>query len=206
MRVATLPDETKSRGQRPKARSRSSSSKGEHEGARSRTKENDPEEAIHRLHPSAQQQPPHSTTHYAPSGAVPGPHFDDPEGRQGFRSVSAGPPAADFCTASPCGGRPYGGPAGPLTFGLFRPWTKFLESQPTHLGLSLDNRVMDPKSAPPVFFTERTLAAYLAVSDRTIRNWIRRGELPSYKLGASRRIDPIDVDAFLAERREEAAA
>jgi len=55
------------------------------------------------------------------------------------------------------------------------------------------------------FVTERTLAAYLAVSDRTIRNWIRRGELPSYKLGASRRIDPADVDAFLAERRDEAA-
>jgi len=54
-------------------------------------------------------------------------------------------------------------------------------------------------------FTERTLAAYLAVSDRTIRNWIRRGELPSYKLGASRRIDPADVDAFLEARREEAA-
>jgi excisionase family DNA binding protein len=55
------------------------------------------------------------------------------------------------------------------------------------------------------FFTERTLAAYLAVSDRTIRNWIRRGELPSYKLGASRRIDPADVDAFLEARRDEAA-
>jgi excisionase family DNA binding protein len=55
------------------------------------------------------------------------------------------------------------------------------------------------------FFTERSLAAYLAVSDRTIRNWIRRGELASYKLGASRRIDPADVDAFLAERRDEAA-
>jgi excisionase family DNA binding protein len=55
------------------------------------------------------------------------------------------------------------------------------------------------------FFTERTLAAYLAVSDRTIRNWIRSGELPSYKLGAARRIDPADVDAFLAERRDEAA-
>lgn len=54
------------------------------------------------------------------------------------------------------------------------------------------------------FFTERTLAEYLAVSDRTIRNWIRRGELPSYKLGASRRIDPADVAAFLAERRDEA--
>lgn len=37
---------------------------------------------------------------------------------------------------------------------------------------------------------------------RTIRNWIRRGELPSYKLGAARRIDPADVDAFLAQRRE----
>jgi excisionase family DNA binding protein len=55
------------------------------------------------------------------------------------------------------------------------------------------------------FFTERTLAAYLAVSDRTIRNWIRRGELASYKLGAARRIDPTDVDAFLESRREEAA-
>ncbi|HET8862051.1 MAG TPA: helix-turn-helix domain-containing protein [Solirubrobacterales bacterium] len=31
------------------------------------------------------------------------------------------------------------------------------------------------------------------------------GELPSYKLGASRRIDPADVDAFLESRREEAA-
>lgn len=61
---------------------------------------------------------------------------------------------------------------------------------------------MEPKNAFATFFTERTLAAYLAVSDRTIRNWIRRGELPSYKLGASRRIDPADVDAFLSQRRE----
>lgn len=65
---------------------------------------------------------------------------------------------------------------------------------------------MERNTAPsPTFFTERTLAAYLAVSDRTIRNWIRRGELPSYKLGAARRIDPADVDAFLESRREEAA-
>lgn len=64
---------------------------------------------------------------------------------------------------------------------------------------------MKPKTTPASFFTERTLAAYLAVSDRTIRNWIRRGELPSYKLGASRRIDPADVNAFLSQRREEAS-
>lgn len=64
-------------------------------------------------------------------------------------------------------------------------------------------REISAQSEP--FFTERTLATDLAVSDRTIRNWIRRGELPSYKLGASRRIDPADVDAFLEARREEAA-
>ena len=60
------------------------------------------------------------------------------------------------------------------------------------------------KAAKP-FFTERSLAAYLAVSDRTVRNWIRSGELPSYKLGTSRRIDPADVDAFLDRHRDDAA-
>ncbi len=64
---------------------------------------------------------------------------------------------------------------------------------------------MQRKRASASFFTERTLAAYLAVSDRTIRNWIRRGELPSYKLGASRRIDPDDVEDFLARHRDETA-
>jgi excisionase family DNA binding protein len=69
-----------------------------------------------------------------------------------------------------------------------------------------DRRGMGENSVrTETFFTERTLAAYLSVSDRTIRNWIRRGELPSYKLGASRRIDPADVDAFLEARRDEAA-
>jgi len=64
---------------------------------------------------------------------------------------------------------------------------------------------MEQKPDPANFFTERTLAAHLAVSDRTIRNWIRTGELPSYKLGASRRIDPADVEDFLARHRDEAA-
>jgi excisionase family DNA binding protein len=75
-----------------------------------------------------------------------------------------------------------------------------------HFGDFMDMAGMGKNPAQTeTFFTERTLAAYLAVSDRTIRNWIRRGELPSYKLGASRRIDPADVDAFLESRREEAA-
>lgn len=63
---------------------------------------------------------------------------------------------------------------------------------------------MERKASKPRFFTERTLADFLAVSDRTIRNWIRRGELPSYKLGAARRIDPADVEDFLARHRDEA--
>jgi excisionase family DNA binding protein len=69
----------------------------------------------------------------------------------------------------------------------------------------LAGEVVTKSLSAPSFFTERTLAAYLAVSDRTIRNWIRRGELPSYKLGASRRIDPADVEDFLARHRDETA-
>jgi excisionase family DNA binding protein len=68
-----------------------------------------------------------------------------------------------------------------------------------------DMRDMEQKVPGPTFFTERSLAAYLAVSDRTIRNWIRHGELPSYKLGTCRRIDPADVEDFLARRRDETA-
>ncbi|HEY3492222.1 MAG TPA: helix-turn-helix domain-containing protein [Solirubrobacterales bacterium] len=64
---------------------------------------------------------------------------------------------------------------------------------------------MERKLPSPGFFTERTLAEFLAVSDRTVRNWIRRGELPSYKLGAARLIDPADVDDFLARHRDEAS-
>lgn len=73
------------------------------------------------------------------------------------------------------------------------------------LALFRDIEGVDKRTEAPTFFTERSLADYLAVSDRTIRNWIRRGDLPSYKLGASRRIDPADVEAFLARRRDEAA-
>jgi len=130
---------------------------------------------------------------------VPGPQFGDPKRQEGSDVIAlatpAVPPAADCGTAPPCGGRLYGGPAVPLTFGLLP--NKWINRRPIwHL------RGMKRNATPATFFTERTLAAYLAVSDRTIRNWIRRGELPSYKLGAARRIDPADVDAFLAQRRE----
>ncbi len=127
-------------------------------------------------------------------------------------ATPAVPPAADCGTAPPCGGRLNGGTAVPLTFGLWpNSWINpdpridlwsMKRNQPTDSGLTFDIRGMQRNAPPVAFFTERTLAAYLAVSDRTIRNWIRRGELPSYKLGAARRIDPADVDTFLAQRRE----
>jgi excisionase family DNA binding protein len=127
-------------------------------------------------------------------------------------ATPAVPPAADCGTAPPCGGRLYGGPAGALTFGLLpNLWIKrnpiwhlrgMRRNQPTDSGLTFDIGGMERNAPSVAFFTERTLAAYLAVSDRTIRNWIRRGELPSYKLGAARRIDPADVDTFLSQRRE----
>lgn len=86
-----------------------------------------------------------------------------------------------------------------------RPPVRALGSHPIQKRLSHDKGGVSTKSVGPAFFTERTLAAYLSVSDRTVRNWIRRGELPSYKLGASRRIDPADVEDFLARHRDAAA-
>jgi excisionase family DNA binding protein len=51
------------------------------------------------------------------------------------------------------------------------------------------------------FFTTRSLAERLSLSDRTVRDLIGRGEIPSYKVSGARRIDPKDVDMWLAERR-----
>ena len=87
-----------------------------------------------------------------------------------------------------------------LTFGR----SGVAEIHPMQLAPCMDIRGMERKPTRTLF-TERSLAAYLAVSDRTIRNWIRRGELPSYKLGTSRRIDPADVEDFLARHRDETA-
>ena len=75
-----------------------------------------------------------------------------------------------------------------------------------HFASALDIGGMKRKQpTASAFYTERSLADYLAVSDRTIRNWIRRGDLPSYKLGAARRIDPADVEDFLARHRDAAS-
>ena len=56
------------------------------------------------------------------------------------------------------------------------------------------------------FFTSRSLAAYLSLSERTVRELLRIGAIPSYKVAGARRIDPADVDAWLAACREEGKA
>jgi excisionase family DNA binding protein len=56
------------------------------------------------------------------------------------------------------------------------------------------------------FFTPMTLAQHLAVSERTVRSMLAAGKIASYKVEGARRIDPADVDTYLANRREEKAA
>jgi excisionase family DNA binding protein len=56
------------------------------------------------------------------------------------------------------------------------------------------------------FFTSKQLADYLALSERTVRELLRTGAIPSYKVSGARRIDPADVDIWLAGCREEGKA
>jgi len=53
------------------------------------------------------------------------------------------------------------------------------------------------------FFTPRTLAQYLSISERTVREMVRTGQLASYRVAGSRRIAAEDVDAYLAAHRSE---
>jgi excisionase family DNA binding protein len=47
------------------------------------------------------------------------------------------------------------------------------------------------------FFTPKTLATYLALSERTVRQLLADSAIPSYRIAGSRRIDPQDVDRYL---------
>jgi excisionase family DNA binding protein len=52
------------------------------------------------------------------------------------------------------------------------------------------------------FFTPRTLAEYLSISERTARQLLADGEITSYLVGGSRRVDPADVDSYLRHHRQ----
>ena len=54
---------------------------------------------------------------------------------------------------------------------------------------------------PLRLLTVPAVAGQLAVSEKTIRRWIERGELPMHRLGRSVRIAEDDLTAFLGGRR-----
>lgn len=54
---------------------------------------------------------------------------------------------------------------------------------------------------PKDFLTVVEAADYAGTSRKTIYNWLSAG-LASYKLGRNRRIDPVDIDEFIAKRKQ----
>ncbi len=51
------------------------------------------------------------------------------------------------------------------------------------------------------FFTLDEVASELHTSPRTLRDWVKRGRLPAYKVGREWRIEATDLEAFLAASR-----
>jgi excisionase family DNA binding protein len=51
------------------------------------------------------------------------------------------------------------------------------------------------------FFTPKALAEYLSISERTVREMLSKQRIPSYKVEGQRRIDPADVEEYLARNR-----
>lgn len=55
------------------------------------------------------------------------------------------------------------------------------------------------------FFTPKALAAYLSLSERTVRQMLADRAIASYRVAGQRRIAAEDVDTYLAARRTERA-
>jgi excisionase family DNA binding protein len=51
------------------------------------------------------------------------------------------------------------------------------------------------------FFTPKALADYLSISERTVREMLSKQRIPSYKVEGQRRINPLDVEEYLARNR-----
>lgn len=71
------------------------------------------------------------------------------------------------------------------------------------------NRKPPPARAPggagrndEPFYTVAQLASRLSLSERTVRDMLNRGEIPCYRIGPQRRIDPDDLRQWLEQRRE----
>jgi len=60
---------------------------------------------------------------------------------------------------------------------------------------------MTPNADEPEYLKVEEVAARLKLKEKTIRDWILRGELPAYKLGKEWRIRRDEFDQAMAERR-----
>ena len=58
-----------------------------------------------------------------------------------------------------------------------------------------------PAADEPEYLKVEEVAARLKLKDKTIRDWILRGELPAYKLGKEWRIRRDDFDQAMQARR-----
>lgn len=58
---------------------------------------------------------------------------------------------------------------------------------------------LHPKTSP--LFTIEQVAEQLAVSTRTVRRWIKGGELVAHRLGHCWRVSRADLAAFLNRKR-----
>ena len=60
-------------------------------------------------------------------------------------------------------------------------------------------RVREPVPVPAVIgplYTTREVATFLRVSQRTVEQWIQRGELPALRYGPQKRVRQEDIVAF----------
>ena len=53
-----------------------------------------------------------------------------------------------------------------------------------------------------LLLTPREAARALAVCERTLWSWTRRGELPAVRIGRAVRYDPADLHVFIARRKK----
>lgn len=55
-------------------------------------------------------------------------------------------------------------------------------------------------------YSPKTLAERLDIHERTVRQMLADGVIPSMLVSGSRKIDPVDVDRYLAAQKAKAAA
>jgi excisionase family DNA binding protein len=53
-----------------------------------------------------------------------------------------------------------------------------------------------------LFFTIGDVADFLGVSERSVRRWIKSGDLPAHRFGGAVRIAEADLRAYVATHRE----